>query len=143
MLIGEYRHIIDNKKRLALPAKFRKELGESVIVTKWFEKCLVVYTQEAWKKIADKITQLPIGRAQARGFTRIVLGEAMQVSLYGLGRILIPDYLKQYGELKKNVVVCGMGDRLEVWDQALWDEYSIKMERELERSASEFGDLGI
>ena len=115
MLIGQYEHTIDNKKRLALPAKFRGELGDKVIITRGIEGCLAVYTEAEWKIMSDKLGSLTISQAEARSFTRMILAGAMEVSLDKLGRILVPDYLKDYAGLKKNVVICGLSNRLEIW----------------------------
>ena len=101
MLIGQYEHTIDSKKRLALPAKFRGELGDKVIVTRWMEGCLAVFTEKEWKIVSDKIVNLTMTQAEARSFTRMMLAGAMEISLDKLGRILVPDYLKEYADLKR------------------------------------------
>src|SRR3989344_7584247 len=106
MLIGQYQHTIDSKKRLALPVKFRGELGSKVIVTKGVENCLVVYTEKEWEIMSQKLGNLPISQGEARSFTRHLLASATEVSLDKLGRILVPDYLKQYAGLKKDTVIC-------------------------------------
>ena len=116
MLIGQYEHTIDAKKRLALPAKFRGELGDKIIITRGIEGCLAVYTEEKWKIMADKLEAMTISQPEARSFTRMILAGAMEVVLDKLGRILVPDYLKDYAGLKKNVVICGLSNRLEIWD---------------------------
>lgn len=143
MLIGEYRHSIDTKKRLALPVKFRKELGGEVVITKGFESCLVVYTEKEWQVMAEKLSRLPNSQIEARGYARIVLGGAMQVAIDALGRILVPEYLKQYAGLKKNIVICGLSNRLEIWDEASWNSYRQKTEKEVENLASKLGGAGI
>ena len=96
MLIGQYEHTIDNKKRLALPAKFRGELGAQIIITRGIESCLAVYTEKEWKVVSERWGSLTISQPEARSFTRMMLAGAMEVSLDKLGRILIPDYLKEY-----------------------------------------------
>ena len=143
MFIGEYRHIIDSKKRLALPAKFRSELGKTVIITRGFENCLIVYPQKEWKIMSDKLGRLPVSQADARGFSRIMLAGAMEVTLDKLGRILIPEYLKKYAGLKKNAVVCGLSNRLEIWDAKKWAIYRGKMEKDLGNLAVNLKELGI
>ncbi|MBI2038545.1 MAG: division/cell wall cluster transcriptional repressor MraZ [Candidatus Nealsonbacteria bacterium] len=143
MLIGEFRHTIDTKKRLALPAKFRKELGETVTITRGLDNCLVVYPEKAWEIMSDKLGKLPVGQAEARGFSRIMLAGAMAVGLDKLGRILVPDYLKNYANLTKNVVVCGLYDRLEIWDADNWDVYRKKMEGEIGDMAGKLKEMGI
>jgi MraZ protein len=143
MLIGEYRHTIDTKKRLALPAKFRTELGKTVVITRGFENCLIVYPQKEWKIMSDKLGKLPVSQADARGFSRIMLAGAMEVALDKLGRILIPEYLKKYAGLKKNAVVCGLSNRLEIWDAKKWAIYREKMEKDLGNLAVNLKELGI
>ena len=143
MFIGEYQHSIDIKKRLALPAKFRKELGSKVIITRGFENCLVVYTKDRWKKVMEELGNLSTGRAEARKFTRAILGGAVEVSLDKLGRILVPDYLKRYASLKKNVTICGLSNKLEIWDEAKWETYRKKAELDIDKVAENLPELGI
>ena len=143
MLIGEYKHTIDTKKRLALPAKFRRELGKTVVITRETNKCLVIYTEKKWKKVADILGELPISQSEARRFARIKLAGAMLVELDKLGRILIPDYLKEYAGLKKNVVICGHSNRLEIWDSQNWETYKKESEKEFDNLVSKLGELGI
>lgn len=143
MLIGQYKHTIDSKKRLALPSKFRGELGGKVIVTKGIENCLVVYTQKEWEIMSQKLGNLPMAQVEARSFARIILASAMEISLDKLGRILIPDYLKQYADLRKNVVICGLSNRLEIWDEKKWEVYRKNAEKGVEKIVSKLGPLGI
>lgn len=143
MFIGEYQYIIDNKKRLALPSKFRKELGRSVIITKGLESCLVIYPEKEWRVMSDKLGKLPTSQIEARGFARIMLAGAMAVNLDALGRILVPDYLKKYAGLKKDVVVCGLFNRLEAWDAQKWETYKNSTEKKVGDLASKLGELGI
>ena len=143
MLIGQYEHTIDTKKRLALPAKFRGELGDKVIITRGIEGCLAVYTQDEWKIMSDKLGSLTISQSEARSFTRMILAGAMEVSLDKLGRILIPDYLKNYAGLRKDVVICGLSNRLEIWDAQKWEAYKIEAEKGVDEIVSKLGGLGI
>lgn len=143
MFIGEYRHTIDAKKRLALPVKFRKELGQTVIITRWLDNCLVVYPEKEWQIMSDKLGRLPASQPEARGFARILLAGAMAVDLDSLGRILVPDYLKRYAELKKNIVICGLFNRLEIWDEEKWENYRQRTEKDVGDLASKLKELGI
>jgi MraZ protein len=143
MFIGEYRHTIDTKKRLALPAKFRRELGKTIVITRGLDSCLVVYPQKEWKVMSDKLGKLPASQIEARGFARIMLAGAMEVTIDKLGRILIPEYLKKYANLKKSVVICGLFNRLEIWDSQRWEVYKGKMEKEVGDLASKLKELGI
>lgn len=143
MFIGEYRHTIDTKKRLALPVKFRKELGKTVIITRGLDNCLIVYPLKEWQVMSDKLGKLPLSQTEARGFARIMLSGAMAVGLDRLGRILIPEYLKDYANLKKNVVICGLYNRLEIWNAQNWKTYEKKMEKGVENLAAKLKELGI
>ncbi len=143
MLIGEYQHNIDTKKRLSIPAKFRKDLGERAVITKGLEKCLVVYTLSEWEKLAQKLNNLPTSQADARNFARLMLSGAADVELDKLGRILIPDYLKNYASLKKNVTVLGLSTKIEVWDADNWEEHKQKTETSASDIAERLKELGI
>jgi MraZ protein len=143
MFIGEYAYTIDTKKRLALPAKFRKELGKNVIITRGFENCLVIYPQSEWKLVMEELRRLPSGRAESRKFNRAVLGGAIEAKLDKLGRILIPDYLKKYASLKKNITICGLSNKLEIWDDQKWEIYRKKAEQDIDKVAENLPDLGI
>lgn len=143
MLIGQYKHTIDIKKRLALPVKFRGELGAKIIITKGIENCLVVYTEKEWEIISQKLANLTISQGEARAVARHVLSGAMEVILDKLGRMLIPDYLKEYAHFKKNVVICGLSNRLEIWDEQKWENYTKNAEKGVEEIVSKLGPLGI
>src|SRR5665647_972141 len=96
MLIGEYLHTLDSKKRLSLPAKFRKEVGRKVVVTRGLDACLFMFPERTWKDIAAKLQSLPFGQADTRGISRFILAGAVETDVDGAGRILIPDYLKEF-----------------------------------------------
>ena len=143
MFIGEYLYSIDEKKRLAIPAKFRKALGKNAVITRGIDNCLVIYPVQEWKKLATKLESLPSSRIDARGFARIMLAGAVDVALDKLGRILVPDYLKEYAYLKKNVAVLGLSNRIEIWDEQKWQEYKNKTEREVGDIAERLKELGV
>lgn len=143
MLIGEYRHNIDAKKRVAVPAKFRREIGEKAVVTKGQEKCLLVYSVSEWEKVAEKLGQLPTGSADNRNFLRVLLSGAAEVDIDALGRILIPDYLKQFAELKEKVVIAGLYKKLEIWDESNWNSHKAKIENQADALAEKLGELGV
>ncbi len=143
MLTGEYKHTIDTKKRLSLPVKFRKELGKNVIVTKGIDRCLVVYSEKEGKEMFAKLGALPESKLEARSFARIRLAGAAEAGMDRLGRILIPDYLKKYAGLKKNVVVCGLYNRLEIWDEQEWEKYRKNVEKKVAGMVSKLEELGI
>lgn len=143
MFIGEYRHTIDAKKRMAVPAKFRKELGTGAVITRGLDNSLVLYPHQEWLVMADKLGNLPASQTEARSFARVMLAGAMEVEFDQLGRILIPDYLKNYAMLKKDVVVTGLYNRLEIWDAERWAEYKEKTEKQVGDLAAKLGELGI
>jgi len=143
MFIGEYTYSIDEKKRLAIPAKFRLALGKKAVLTRGIDNCLVIYPLEEWIKLAKKLESLPASQTDARAFARIMLAGAVDVGLDKLGRILIPDYLKNYALLKKNVTIIGLSNRIEIWDEKRWLEYKEKTEREIGDMAQRLKELGI
>lgn len=140
---GEYTYSIDEKKRLAIPPKFRKVLGKKAVITKGLDQCLFLYPAREWENLAKKLSKLPLAQADARGFVRLMLTGAMEVEIDNLGRILIPDYLKEYALLKKRVVVAGVYNRIEIWDEEKWKEYKKKMEKEVGDIAERLKELGI
>jgi MraZ protein len=142
MFIGEYRHSFDTKNRISLPAKFRKELGASVIVTRGLDKCLFVYPKSAWKKEAEKISKYSTGSAAGRGLSRLMLAGASEADIDSAGRILVPDYLKSFAGLSDKGVIAGVSDRVEVWDEKAWDAYTKTMEAEADQFAETLGTNG-
>lgn len=143
MLIGEYQHTLDDKKRLSLPAKFRRELGRRVVVTRGLDACLFMFPPKAWEKIAQKVAALPVGAADTRGMSRFLLSGAVEVEVDAAGRIVLPDFLKEFAGLKSRVVLCGVSERVEVWDERAWSEYKKRIERGAEQMAQTLGDLGV
>lgn len=143
MFIGEYTHTVDPKKRLALPAKFRSELGGRVVVTRGLDTCLFVYPIKIWEGIAAKLGSLPVGEAGTRSFIRLMLAGAIDTDIDAQGRVLLPEYLKEAGRLKKNVTVVGVYDRLELWDEEEWKRYKKGAEKETGKIAETLGKLGV
>lgn len=143
MLIGEYLHTLDPKKRLSLPAKFRKEVGRKVVVTRGLDQCLFMYSQSAWKEIMGKLEKLPVGQSNTRGIARFILAGAVETEVDGAGRILIPEYLKEFAGLTAGVVLAGVADRVEIWDEKVWQEYKKKIEKGAEDMAQTLGNLGM
>lgn len=143
MLIGEYLHTLDSKKRLSLPAKFRKEVGRKVVITRGLDACLFMFPQKAWEQIAGKVAQLPMGGADTRGMARFLLAGASEVEVDSAGRILLPEYLKDFADLKSRVVLAGVSDRIEIWNEKTWEEYKRRIEKGADQMAQTLGDLGI
>ncbi|QQG45362.1 MAG: division/cell wall cluster transcriptional repressor MraZ [Candidatus Sungiibacteriota bacterium] len=143
MLIGEYTHNIDAKKRLAIPARLRKELGEQAVLTRGLDSCLFLYPLQEWQKLTEKLAQLPVGQGNTRGFLRLMLAGAVEVEFDQLGRILVPDYLKNYAGLKNRVTIVGVYTRLEIWDEERWNSYKAGVEKNTDMIAEKLGELGL
>lgn len=143
MLIGEYTHTIDTKKRVSLPAKFRKEMGKKVIVTHGLDNCLSVYTTTEWEKVSDKLAQLSMGQADQRGFNRFMLAGAVETDVDSIGRILVPDFLKDFAKLKTKVVIAGIHNHIEIWDEKTWRTYKKRIEDQADSLAEKLGEIGV
>ncbi len=143
MLIGEYKHTLDPKKRLSLPSKWRKELGRELVITRGLDNCLFVYPLPEWQKITEKIGQLPLGQADTRSFNRFFLSGAVEVEVDSVGRILVPDFLKDFATLTTNVVIAGIYNRIEIWDEEKWTEYKRKIEAQADALAEKLGEIGV
>lgn len=143
MLIGEYHHTLDEKKRVSLPSKFRKELGRSVVITYGLDKCLFVYSLKEWKGVADKLSQLSMGQANTRGFHRFMLAGAVEADVDSSGRVLLPDYLKDYASLSEKAVVSGVYTRAEIWNEETWVNYKRGIELKADEMAEKLGELGV
>lgn len=143
MFIGEYSHSIDPKKRLAIPSKFRSELKNKVVVTRGLDKCLFIYPMRVWEELAKKLGTLPMGESGTRSFIRLMLAGAVDVDFDRQGRVLIPDYLKEYAGLDRNVIIAGLFNRLEVWDENRWNEYKQSAEKNTDEIAEQLGRLGV
>jgi MraZ protein len=138
---SEYTHSLDPKKRLSVPAKLRTDLGNGAVITRGLDACLFLFPVGQWRVLADKLASLPISRSDSRSFSRLLLSGAMEVGFDSLGRILVPDYLKEYAGLDRQVVIAGMYTRLELWDAARWAAYKKRIERRSDDIARTLGDL--
>lgn len=143
MFLGEYLYSIDEKKRLAIPPKFRQLLGKKAVITRGLDHCLFLYPFKEWQTLAEKLSKLPLAQADARGFVRLMLAGAMEADLDKLGRIVIPDYLKEYASFQKKIVIAGVYNRMEVWDETRWQEYKTRIEKEVGDMAERLRELGI
>lgn len=141
--IGEYFHIIDEKSRLAIPIKFRPDLVEGAVVTRGLDNCLFLFTKNEWQKLAEKLANLPFSQANTRAFARLMLAGAMDVTLDKQGRIILPDYLKKFAGLKKQIIITGLYNRLEIWDSRVWSKYKLQTEKQSEEIAERMGELGV
>ncbi len=122
MLMGEYRHSIDEKGRLTIPAKLRYELGEQFVITRGLDMCLAIYPKEEWNNIINKYKELPQTK-DVRNFMRIFLSSATTLEFDKLGRINIPSPLVEFANLTKDCIIIGVNDRLEVWSQENWQNF--------------------
>lgn len=143
MFIGEYTHSIDDKGRLAVPAKFRPDLSKGAVVTRGLDNALVIYPMDEWQKLATKLSELPMSQANSRAFSRLMLSGAMDVELDKQGRISIPEYLRKFGSITKKVVLTGLYNRIEIWDEAKWDVYRTQTEADSNSIAEELGELAV
>ncbi len=121
MFMGEYSHTVDEKGRLIIPSKFREELGDRFVVTKGLDGCLFVYPEDEWKVFEEKLRALPLTNKDARAFARYMLAGAAEVEPDKQGRILLPQVLRTFGELDKDVVLIGVVSRVEIWNREKWE----------------------
>jgi MraZ protein len=145
MIIGEYRHTIDDKNRLSLPAKFRKEMGRKVVITPGLDSCLFIFTVKEWEKIAGRLSmsESSILQADNRGFNRFLLGGAVEVEVDAVGRMLLPEHLRTRAKLTNKVVFIGVKDRAELWDEATWNKYREEVEHKADQLAEKLGSAGV
>ncbi len=141
MFIGEFHHTLDDKGRLAIPVKFRAGLIAGAVVTRGLDRSLFLYPKTEWETLAAKLAALPLGQADTRAFARLMLAGAMDVEIDKSGRVMIPEYLRQYAGVSKDVVVTGLYDRMEIWDETAWKEYASRTERESNDIAERLGTL--
>lgn len=143
MLVGEYNHNLDIKGRVSVPAKFRDDLGSKFIVTKGLDNCLFAYSKDEWIKFEEKLKALPLTNINARNFTRFFLAGATECEVDKQGRINIPQNLREYAKLTKDICIIGVGTRVELWDKAEWENYTSPENMDLDEIASQMSDLGI
>ncbi len=143
MLIGEYTHTLDPKKRLSLPAKFREHLGKRVVITRGLDNCLFMYRLDEWKKVLARLQTLSFTRSDTRGFNRFMLSGAVEVDVDSAGRILIPDFQKEFAKLKDKVVLAGLSERVEIWNEVTWRGYKRHIEKQADQLAEKLGEVGV
>jgi MraZ protein len=144
MLIGEYIHTIDEKNRISMPVKFRKELGKKIIITPGLGQCLFIFTNKEWEKVSKKLSSsdsdLSFLKADQRSFNRYMFGRAAEVEFDSIGRILIPDFLKDRIGLKNSAAIIGVKDRVEIWNDKTWSENQEAVEKQAELLAEKLGN---
>ena len=143
-LTGEYRHALDDRGRIAVPARFRSRLSSGATLTRWLDSCIAVYPRDAWAELAEKLRGLPLTSTSAREFARVMSSGAVDVELDKQGRLLVPSFLRSYAGLEPGeVVVVGALNRLEIWTPAAWEPYRARIENAPEALAEQLQDLGI
>ena len=143
MFLGEFKHNIDNKGRVAIPVKFRTKLEGGAILTRGLDHCLFLLPQREWDALVEKLMRLPIAQAGSRAFVRLMLSGASDVEFDVQGRVLVPEHLRTYAHLTKRVTATGLYNRIELWDDGEWRKYKTKTEQESDEIAEKLGELGI
>lgn len=143
MFIGEYSYTIDEKGRVATPVKYRVQLAEGVVVTRGLDSCLFMYAKKDWEELAQKLGNMPTTDKAARDYARLMLAGAMDVVPDKVGRIVLPQYLRDFASLKKNAVVAGLYNRIEIWDEETWKKYEKEVEKNSSDIADKLSQLGV
>ena len=141
MFIGEYEHNLDAKGRIIIPSKFRDELHSSFILTRGLDGCLTIYSLEQWNKIFERINKLPTTKKAVRQYTRVLTSNACECQLDNQGRILIPTNLTAPVGIKKECVIVGANDHIEIWNKESWENYFNEANESFEEVAENLSDL--
>lgn len=142
MLIGEYQHALDSKNRMIVPSKLREDLGNKFVITKGLDGCLYIYPLEEWKKLEEKLKTLPLTNKDARAFVRFFFAGACEIEMDKQGRGLIPQNLKEYAGIEKEIVSIGVLTRVEIWSKEKWIDYN-DSNVDYESIAEKMSELGI
>jgi len=146
MLIGEYNHTFDDKSRVSLPAKFRKEMGQTVVVAPGIDNCLFIFTMKGWKEFTERLSRpdsSSVLQADNRNFNRLVIGRAVEVEVDGTGRMLVPDHLREYAGLETKVTIVGVMNRVEVWSTEAWIKYRTEFAKKTDVMAEKLSSVGL
>ena len=141
MFMGEYSHTIDTKGRLIVPSKFREQLGNEFVVTKGLDGCLFVYPNEEWKNIEEKFRNIPLTTKDARKFSRFLFAGAASCEVDNHGRILLPQVLREFADLSKDVVLVGVLSRIEIWSKERWQDTNSY--EDMDEVAEHMAELGL
>lgn len=128
---------------MAVPAKFRAKISGGAVITRGLDRCLFIFNASEWEKFAQKIIAMPVAKSDPRSFNRFMFANAVDVEFDSQGRILIPDYLRKFAGLKKEAVVTGVYNRIEVWDSEAWAEYNARVENQSDEIAERLTEMGI
>lgn len=139
MFMGQYNHSVDAKGRLIVPSKFRESLGDDFVVTKGLDGCLFVFDKNEWSAFEEKLKSLPINNKEARLFVRYFLAGAANVEVDKQGRILLPNHLRDHAKIDKEVVMVGVGSRMEIWSRELWEDTTSDEMEDIAEHLAEFG----
>ena len=132
MFLGRFEHSVDNKGRVAVPARFRDRLSGELIITRGNDRCLYLFTQSAWEPLAERLNSLPTGDENARNMRRAIFSAAEPVELDKQGRVIIPDHLRHYASISTNVAIIGVGNYVEIWDLAAWQSIDSNIEQNVD-----------
>ena len=146
MLLGEHLHTIDDKSRVSIPSKFRKEIGDTVVIAPGIDSCLFIFTLKGWKEFAERLSRpdsSSVLQADNRNFNRIIFGRATEVEVDSIGRVLIPVHLCEHAGIKSKVAIIGVLNRIEIWDEKVWSTYRTNVEKRTDALAEKLGSVGI
>jgi MraZ protein len=147
MLIGEYSHNFDDKSRISLPAKFRKEMGLKVVIAPGIDNCLFVFTMKGWKQFTDRLASpdsASVMRTDSRNFNRLIIGRAVEVDVDGVGRMLVPEHLRQHaGLVGSKASIIGVLNRVEIWSAEGWEAYRTEYGKKTDAIAEKMVAAGI
>ncbi|OGY21662.1 MAG: cell division/cell wall cluster transcriptional repressor MraZ [Candidatus Woykebacteria bacterium GWB1_45_5] len=143
MFLGEYRHNLDYKGRVAVPKKFREGLVGGAVLTKGLDGCLFLYSKLEWERLTSRLKELPVTQADTRAFERYLFGGATEVEFDSLGRMKIPEYLLMYASLEKEAVLVGILERIEIWGSERWNKLAKRLESKGEEAAEKLAEKGV
>lgn len=143
MFLGEFEHSIDDKGRVAIPARFREELSEGLVLTRGFDRCLQAFPRPIWQRLAERVSGLSLGNEEARNLRRLLFSGAAEVEVDRQGRILIPQNLREYAGLSEQVVVAGLNTHFELWSGDRWHSVLDALDNSAPAIAAQLAELGI
>lgn len=143
MLIGQYEHTVDDKKRLSVPSKWRKVFGKTIVATRGLDTCLFIYTKKEWEIIAAKLAGGSLGSKDSRDLNRFFLSGAVEIDIDSAGRILIPEYLKDFANIKEKVIFAGLYSRVEIWNEKEWEKKQKEVSAKADEVASKLQEIGM
>lgn len=143
MFIGQYFHHLEEKGRLSVPKKFRSQLASGAVISEGLDGCLFLYPKTAWEELINRLNALPLTKTDARSFIRSLSFKASEIDIDKLGRILIPDYLRDFAQINSDCVVAGAVDRIEIWSQEHYKSYTAQLNSRREEIAEKLSEVGI